>query len=429
MTHLGREVGLLGSVDWLSGFVTASDRAVDMWIADMFVDTDQQVLNRLIQNQEFGLFSAGGSLDLEGTYVSQIGLGGWLMTVFPTLVGARGWFGEFLIYSQIAVLNAWIFTIVVDRIKLAFGTVASVVFVIMLLQPMSLAISGSPRFMIGMRVLPAVLLSLQLMKSETVPAKTVAAIFATSLIGYASGYDYVSITPATVAGVLVASAVIYRWRLKSFLKRAVLPVGATIFALAAAIGIHIVQLSLRFGGVGEALSVINYRLAKRSGLVGDSVSDLLLIESLGASPLRVLDWYLSFPILFGPAKVPILHLLSVGVLITAVVLLAFTFVQPNLDDKESRLKLGLAAGWLISLLGPLGWYLLARPSAYIHTHTDGVAWFFPTIPIGAVLVFLAVSRSLNSQNRSLRAFLLVLCVTCVVVASLIWVSQMQVRSL
>jgi hypothetical protein len=395
----------------------------------MFVDTDRQVLNRLVQNQEFGLFSAGGSLDREGAYVSQIGLGGWLLTVLPTLVGARGWIGEFLIFSQIAMLNAGVFTFVADRIKTVFGTAASFVLVIMLIQPMSIAINGSPRFMIGVRLLPALILAMQLFKPKVVSMGAIGAMFAASFVGYASGYDYASITPATVAGVLAASAVIHRWRFGILLRQAALPLAATIVALVGTIGAHLVQLSLRFGGFQEALSVVNYRLAKRSGLVDDLVSDPLLVESLASSPLRVLDWYLAFPIFLGPARVPILHLVSVGILIVAVLLLSFTFAYESDGSIGNRVKFGLAVGWVVSLLGPLGWYLLARPSAYIHTHTDGAAWFFPTIPIGAVLVIVAISKPFHRQSWSLRAYLIALSFTVAVIGMLIWISQTQAQGM
>ncbi len=87
---LGFRHGIFGSGDWLEPYKTASERAVNSWLAEYLLDADRQVMNRITQNRAHGIFSAGISLDTEGGYTSQIGLGGWILSLIPSVFGLGG---------------------------------------------------------------------------------------------------------------------------------------------------------------------------------------------------------------------------------------------------------------------------------------------------------------------------------------------------
>ena len=84
---VGFRHGIFGNGDWLGSYSTASERAVNEWLSLNFIQDDLHVLNRLIQNMTHGIFSAAISLGLEGSYQSQIGLAGWMVTLPATLLG------------------------------------------------------------------------------------------------------------------------------------------------------------------------------------------------------------------------------------------------------------------------------------------------------------------------------------------------------
>lgn len=416
LENAGREHGIFGMRDWLDGFVTASDRAVDYWLTEMFTDTDQQVKNRLTQNLKYGLFSAGGSLDFEGSYISQVGFGGWVMTLIPTFFGVNGAFGHFLIFSQVAALNAAIFAFIAEVVRRRFGLAASLVLLFALTQPWFVALSGSPRFLIGLRLLPAIWVARRYWFGRFEAGRTVAVVTALSVLGFLSGYDYATITTSLVFAAVVCIAVVREWDIKMLLSRSWPPVFASLVALPITILLHVAQLAVRFGGPKAAWSEINYRLAKRSGLVNDAVEHPLLREALASSPDKVLDWYLAVPVYLAPAKVWLISRFSVAVLIGICVLILLRSLARDFETPHDRWVRGLALGWFVSLLGPLGWFLLARPAAYIHTHTDGVIWFFPTIPFGTLLI--AVTITGDSGLPRLRSRLAYVVVASVVIVTL-----------
>jgi len=416
LENAGRQHGALGMRDWLDGFITASDRAVDYWVTEMFTDTDQQVKNRLAQNLEYGPFSAGGSLDFEGSYISQVGFGGWVMTLVPTLFGVSGTLGHFLIFSQVAALNAAIFAFVADVVRRRFGLAPSLVLLFALVQPWFAALGGSPRFLIGLRLLPAIWVASRYWSGRFDVGRTIAVVTGLSVLGFLSGYDYATITTPLVLAAVVCIAVVHEWDIRTLLSRSWPPLLASLMALPITISLHLMQLAVRFGGPKAAWSEINYRLAKRSGLVNDAVEHPLLREALASSPDKVLDWYLAVPVYLAPAKVWLISRFSVAVLIGIGVFILLRSLARDSETPHDRWVRGLALGWFVSLLGPLGWFLLARPAAYIHTHTDGVIWFYPTIPLGTLLI--AVTVTGDGGLRRLRSRLAYVVLGCVVVAIL-----------
>jgi len=426
METTGREHGVLGTRDFLSGFVTASDRAVDLWVTEMFTDTDQQVKNRLAQNLEYGLFSAGGSLDIEGSYISQVGLGGWLTTLLPTLLRVKGNFGYFLIFSQVAALNAAIVSFVADAVRRRFGVFTALVMLFAAVQPWFVALNGSPRFLIGLRLVPAIWLASRYLSGRFDVGRTIVIVTGLSMLGFLSGYDYATITTPLILATVVCTAIVNGWDVRKLIARSWPPLLASLMALPITLFLHLVQLSIRFGGVSAAWSEINYRLAKRSGLVSDAVEHPLLREALASSPDKVLDWYLAVPVYLAPAKVWLISQFSVAVLIGICAVILLQSLVRQSDSVHDRWVRGVAIGWFVSLLGPLGWFLLARPAAYIHTHTDGVIWFFPTIPLGTMLIALSVTR--DGQLRRLRTQPILVVIPLIVVALLIMYAVSALRS-
>jgi hypothetical protein len=382
----------------------------------MFIDTDQQVKNRLTQNLDHGLLSAGGSLDLEGSYISQVGLGGWLTTLLPTLLRTNGPIGHFLIFSQVAAINAGICSYLADLVRRKFGLLATVVVILALVQPWFIALNGSPRFLIGLRLLPAIWLAQRYWAGKFSTGITVAGTAGLSMIGFASGYDYATITTPLLLAVVTCIAVVNEWDVTTTLKRMWPPLLGSLLALPLTLLIHITQLTLRFGGPDAAWNEINYRLAKRSGLVSGDVEHPLLREALASTPAQVLDWYLAIPVYLAPAKVWLVSRFSISVLIGICMFVLVQSLGRHPETQQARWVRGLSLAWFVSLLGPLGWFLLARPAAYIHTHTDGVIWFFPTIPLGTLLV--SVSLTKEFRLGRLRNHLVQLVLMFVIVAIL-----------
>ena len=52
----------------------------------------------------------------------------------------------------------------------------------------------------------------------------------------------------------------------------------------------------------------------------------------------------------------------------------------------------MGVAWIVSLMGALGWFLLARPHSYMHTFIVFALWFLPTIPLGLGLLWGPIRR-------------------------------------
>ena len=136
--------------------------------------------------------------------------------------------------------------------------------------------------------------------------------------------------------------------------------------------------------------------SKRTGATGIAVDDVYR-QSLAAEPGQVLDIYLGMPVIGAPYWLPIAHFFTVGALLFVcgiVVLLDYqggAGTQPSPAPKSRA----MGASWFVALLGPLGWFLLARPHSFIHTHINPAIWFLPTIPMG-------LRADLESHNQRAR---------------------------
>lgn len=406
LESIGFKHGLFGADDWLGNFRTASERAIIDWLSMNLVwEDNEHVFNRLIQNQTQGIFSAGISLNLEGSYQSQIGLGSWLLTLPATILGLTGNAARFLTYSLVTVINASIATVIVTRVRRELSLGAAIVVMLFMLQPMVLAFAASPFLVIGLRFLPALWVLRELHQGRRGFRHLVPVPLLLSMLTFSSGYGWVTIVPTMSLSVLAYFAVRESWTFRLSLRSTLYALLSTVGGLLLTLLAHLAQLGLRFGSVSEGWSRITYALTKRTGSGTDFVADSLLVEALAASPRLVLDWYLSMPILLSPARIPVIGNISVIVLISAcmVIVLHDFIIRPDSGGLLHRQALGLA--WVVSLLGPIGWILLFRPTVYIHTHIDGAVWYMPTIPLGALLVWLKLSDSKRDLTPRTKVYI------------------------
>lgn len=266
------------------------------------------------------------------------------------------------------------------------------------IQPAIISFSSSYYFLFALRVLPAAILWWGLQRG-TRNWRLFALITSANLVVFLSGYEYFTVCIAMQLGVLAyvaASRALQHSRTTVIL--GVLSAGV-ICAFICAQLVHVAQLTHKFGSVRTALVVLRETISKRTGLGTSTDSNTLIIESLNSDLDEVLDWYLAMPVIGAPTRIPILGLFTVAVLIGCLIGLAvssFLGFSPIQDRARWR---GLILAWSISALGPIGWHVLFRPHSYIHTHINGVMWFFPTIPLGLGLLSMVSRAFLHRHIR------------------------------
>lgn len=399
LQQLGRNHGIFGPTDWLSSFRTASERLQDVWLSDLF-RLENEVLNRLAQNKSFGIFSAGISLDSQGSYQSQIGLGGWLTTLLPTILGLSGEAARFAMYSVPAVISAGITTLIARALATEFSIRNWMVFAFLLTQPWLIAFGTWP-LVFGFRLLPALFLVNVLSRGEKGWWLGCVAPALLMIPGFASGYEFATVVIGMSLAAITYFAVNEQWSVFSTVRMAVLSLFSFVLGLGLTLGLHALQLRLRHGSFSKALEILSFQLSKRSGAGERSLDDPLLVESAGASLRLVADWYLAVPAVFSPARIPIVGELTIGMILAVCAMMTIYLIRSGIADSRSRRSLALGMATIVSVIGPLGWIILFRPWVYIHTHWTGVVWMFPTLPL-AVLFLIGMTRPRASSQAVVR---------------------------
>jgi hypothetical protein len=384
-------------VDWLLG------SKVNVW-HDSFgfsdfhnvfgSESDYLVSMRLQQNVEEGLFSSqmllGSSSDV---YTSQSGFGGWLLTLPSTLFRSWGWFGVPLMYALVAAGNALLATAAVGFVARALSKGAAVLVFVALLQPWPSAMAHSTYWMIGLKVLPAVALIALFTYGRDTILRVLAVSIGFTLLAALSGYEFLTVVVACQLAVLTYYAVVRNNKLREALLLLLAGFIGAVLGFAAAGLIQILQLWIRLGSASEGINSFIYNSAKRTGSTGMRV-DPMFAESLSVSPKTVLDIYLGMPIIGSPAALPLIHVFTmVTFLCVCATVIIIGLGKSNTTEAQVR-ESAMGAAWFISLLGPLGWFLLARPHSFIHQFINFALWYIPTIPLGLAILWAPVRGGL-----------------------------------
>jgi hypothetical protein len=387
------------------------------------VDSDSLVVGRLKENLNDGLFSEWPFLGESGGYLSQIGLGGWLITLLPTTFRSQEAIGIAMMYSTAAAASALIAVWIVKGAFRTLSTWGAVLVALTLLQPWIVAIAGSIYWLIGLKLLPAIVL-LRLSNYPNLPYRiTLIGVASATFLALASGYEYVTVVFALTLSVITYNAIQREWSVRLYATRVMMTLSCQVASFVCTLIVHFGLLLPATGNFSSAFDVIRRIVSKRTGANSAPV-DGVFMESLLVSPLEVLVTYLSMPVFGAPFNLPILNLFTVGNLI-----LFCICAMPLLGRLESSCGLNhraLGFAWLVSLLGPMGWFLLARPHSYIHTHINYALWFLPTIPLAAVFLTELITRWIDRIKRE-RALSVAMIIFSAVLALMVVISFLARR--
>ena len=402
LTHvfLGRFVGRANGIP--DDFAEWSGAGIP-FLGSFQLDSDALVVARWEHNAEYGPFHEWPLLidpSSGSPYESQIGLGGWLLSVPAWAVAQHSQLSLMVMYSLVAAVSASIAALVVVVSRRSLGSWVSLAIALALLQPWIVALSGSIYWFIGLKILPGVA-AWWLIRVRRAPFPVVLiAVGALSLVSFASGYEFATVVVALPLAVLVFSWVSDEWPGRVILARSALLLAVQGAAFIGTLFIHAGVLAAYGPRGSDVVAQLSSIVAKRTGIGYGSI-DTAYGASIEASPNDVLSTYLSMPVLGAPLSIPVVSLFSVAVLL-AVGLSTLPFLaRVHGRGAPERVTAALGAAWLVSLLGPIGWYTLAKPHSYVHTHINFALWFLPTIPLAVAFLGLPASiwaRTLVKQR-------------------------------
>jgi hypothetical protein len=390
------------------------------------LDSESLVIARLVETRERGLFSENGllgwgdanPLDLnESDYAHQYevylsGGGFQSYSLYKSVSGSQGLlFGALSQLSPfapainlrnyralMALLLALTLSIFIVWTHLEFGWATALFALATTLVSQWITLFGHNLFyFIWASFLPLGLMLFYL-RSEEISARR--SDLRLAMLGFAgiffkclmNGYDF--IIPALAMPTLPVFYFGFRdgWERKRFLKRLVVLGIALSAAVATSIVVLGLQLGTSEGGFAAGLTSVFSTFSRRT--YADPVLYPLYAESLAANPWSVLWTYIS-----DDTAIEVLGLRFLDILI---IFAALTFLYRAVDlargrNLPNRVKTyALVATTWLALLSPLSWFFIFKGQAYVHTHTNYLAWHMPFTMFGYVMCACVVQSLISA---------------------------------
>jgi hypothetical protein len=377
------------------------------WWSNFQKDSDSFIIARLNSNINEGLISHFGALGPDGSYIGQIGLGGWLLSLIPSLLPISQSQAIWLMYLMTAGINSIIVTTLAIFIWRQLGKYPAIAFSLCLIQPWPTAIFQSIYWSIWIKLLPLVFVFLwQSNPSRKSSKRNYFSLFALGIFAFSSGYEFITLVYSGVLGVLVFFSILSNNSLKcSSLKTAKI-ISVLTLSFVSTLLLHFLQLLHNLRSVSQAFQGIVLTIAKRTGFT-DLEVDPIYLESLTIHPLNVLEIYLNMPVFLSPSTSIITRTLSVQAFLVMVFVGCCLHVLNRQHSYSDSNFDSLFAFWMIGFLGPVGWYLLAKPHSYIHQHINFALWYIFTIPLGMALIVHLFAKP-RRQNLNVQKFSVIL---------------------
>jgi hypothetical protein len=188
-----------------------------------------------------------------------------------------------------------------------------------------------------------------------------------------NGYDFIIPALSMPAIPLVYYGFRDGWRLRTFLKR--LTILGVALAAAALISILILALQLQTSerGFGSGLASVIGTFSRRT--YADPSLFPLYAESLTANPWSVLWTYIADDSAVELLGLRFLDMIGILAAVTVIHVAVDRFLGRSLPHRAKDYAL-IATTWL-SILSPVSWFLIFKGQAYVHTHTNYLAWHMP----------------------------------------------------
>lgn len=318
-------------------------------------------------------------------YKSLVGVQGYVISFFYRL-GIR----KFVIFRLItALLLALVLVVICYMIYKKYnGLLAGICFVTFALSPWLTAFARNLYWMSFLWFLPLLLVFVyqQTKTSELVKKRVLlgligAVIFIKSLGGYEylSSIMIIAVTPIVLDFFKLKTKAAKLQTVKTFMQISVVMVLGFVLAFT-------LHASMRGeGNIVSGAKDIYEKDIKRRLSVGQFHSNELAVlnKSKQISTIEVLKKYASF-------DTQLLTGLIGGNSFMLLVVSSFLFLVVDAMKNYQKVKLELIV-WILTLLAPLSWYILAKPHSYIHTHMNYVLWYFGFIQ---VTLYVIVKRAL-----------------------------------
>ena len=221
-----------------------------------------------------------------------------------------------------------------------------------------------------------------------------------------TGFEIITTVLVMTTVPFIYYAIYNRWDIRTCIVRMIKAGIASFMATLTGLFILSIQITLNDGNFSSAINYILSTFDRRAATGNPDNYDGIYAEAMRASTLSVIEKYLTINALD-------IHLPHLTIQVTywqlVITFMFFTllFILVNkLRSNINSINKGTAligATWY-SLLAPLSWFIIFKPSSYTHPHIFPMAWQMPFVLLGLALCGFVIQdlfKTLSSKTISL----------------------------
>ena len=214
-----------------------------------------------------------------------------------------------------------------------------------------------------------------------------------------NGYDFILPTLGMVASPIVYYGLLRKWDTRTFIRRFLIVVAASLAAIFASFVVLTLQVALASGSFQDGMNVIIKTINRRT-VSNDPNLPSIYERAVSVSYWSVLKIYLTESYFFK-AKVPYFAIFILFAVIS--VIFGLTMRKYLGTDSEASKGYALLITTWFSFLSPLSWYIIFKSLAYFHTHMNYLPWHMPFTLFGFGMCGYAISSFFSQAKYKVLA--------------------------
>ncbi|HLA06961.1 MAG TPA: hypothetical protein VJ022_05920 [Anaerolineales bacterium] len=396
--------------------------------------SERVVVARLAKSQQDGPFSAGGLLGLLDSdtgwifgkeiadhqyevyetgqeiksylvYKSHPGFQGIVFSLFDRVTSFTPTLNLQIFRASVALGSSAILALLASAIAIEFGWLAGIFFLFFpVLSEWMILPAGSLYWNLWAFYLPftsGIFFLANGAKKNSYPAIGIySVIFLTTLIKILfTGFELITTALVMATVPFIYFAVRDRWNWNIFITR-MLKLGLVLtLATITGLGILAIQIAANDGNFYSSYEYISDTLNRRATGNPEDYRGVYA-ESLEASAVDVVAKYLSiqaFEIPLGSRTLQVVYaqLILMFALLTGIYSFRRRF---DMLSPSTRQGVALAGATWYSLAAPLSWYIIFKPTSYIHTFLFPMAWQMPFVLLGFALCGFVIQEVVKTKT-------------------------------